>query len=36
MSENVSFGEDLTYTPFEVLDPRFKPLVNGTAKLERL
>ena len=30
MSENVSFGEDLTYTPFEVLDPRFKPLVNGT------
>ena len=36
MSENVSFGEDLTYTPFEALDPRFKPLVNGTAKLERL
>ena len=36
MSENVTFGEDLTYQPFEVLDPRFKPLVNGVAKLERL
>lgn len=36
MPENVMANEDLTYTPFEVLDPRFKPLVNGTAKLERL
>jgi gluconolactonase len=36
MPENVGRDEDLTYVPFEVLDPRFKPLVNGTAKLERL
>lgn len=36
MPENVGRDEDLSYVPFEVLDPRFKPLVNGTAKLERL
>jgi gluconolactonase len=36
MPENVMANEDLSYTPFEVFDPRFKPLVNGTAKLERL
>lgn len=36
MPENVAANEDLTYTPFEVLDKRFRPLCNGTAKLERL
>jgi len=29
-------SENLPGTPFESLDPSFKPLVNGTARLERL
>lgn len=29
-------SENLPGTPFEIVDKSFKPLINGTAKLERL